>query len=37
MRSGRRPVPAVDRFIERLLKEAATQRPHLEGKRGRKR
>lgn len=37
MRSGRRAVPAVDQFIERLLKEAAKQRPRLEGKRGRKR
>lgn len=37
MRSGRRAVPAVDRFIDRLLKEAAKQRPRLELNRGRKR
>jgi DNA-binding transcriptional LysR family regulator len=37
MRTGRRAVPAVDRFIDRLLKEAAKQRPRLEAQRGRRR
>lgn len=37
MRSGRRAVPAVDHFVERLLQEAEKQRPRLEGTRFRKR
>jgi DNA-binding transcriptional LysR family regulator len=37
MRAGRPPVPAVDRFIERLVLEAEHQRSRLETRRRRSR